>query len=104
MPSLKQWAIALAFVMGVSLQKALPQTPSAAPRVSKVGVVRSITGRTVVLKPETGNQVAVTLLDDARLLRLEPGQTDLRTAQTITIDQIQPGDRLLVRGTPAAKP
>lgn len=104
MPSLKQWAIALAFVMGVSLQKALPQTPSAAPRVSKVGVVRSIAGRTVVLKPETGNDVAVTLLDDARLLRLEPGQTDLRTAQTITIDQIQPGDRLLVRGTPAANP
>ena len=102
MPSRKQWAIALVFVMAASLQKALPQTPSAAQRVSKVGVVASVNGRTVVLKPDNGNDVTVTFSDDARLVRLEPGQTDLRTAQTITLDQIQPGDRLLVRGTPAA--
>jgi hypothetical protein len=104
MPSRKQWAIALVFVVAASLQEALPQTPSAAQRVSKVGVVTSVNGRTVVLKPDNGNDVTVTLSDDARLLRLEPGQTDLRTAQTITLDQIQPGDRLLVRGTPAATP
>lgn len=104
MPSRKHWAMALVFVMAASLQKALPQTPSAAQHVSKVGVVRSVTGRIVVLKPDNGNNVSVTLPDDARLLRLEPGQTDLRTAQAITLDQIQPGDRLLVRGTPAANP
>jgi hypothetical protein len=58
----------------------------------------------VVLKPNNGSDVTVTLSDDARLLRLEPGQTDLRTAQTITLNQVQPGDRLLVRGTPAGGP
>lgn len=100
----RQWAIALVFVMAASIQKALPQTPSAAQRVSKVGMVKSITGRTVVLTPDNGNDVTVTVSDDARLLRLEPGQTDLRSAQTITLDQIQPGDRLLVRGTPTANP
>jgi hypothetical protein len=61
MPSRKQWAIALVFVMATSLQKALPQTPPAAQRVSKVGVVRSVTGRTVVLKPDNGSDVTVTL-------------------------------------------
>jgi hypothetical protein len=100
----KQWAVALAFVIVVSLQQALPQTPPGAQRVSKVGVVKSITGRTVVLKPDSGNDVTVTLSDDARLLRLEPGQTDLKSAQTINLDQIQPGDRLLVRGVPGESP
>lgn len=104
MGSRRQSAMALGVLIAIALQEALPQTPSTAQRVSKVGVVKSISGRNVQLKPDSGNDVTVTLVDDARLLRLEPGQTDLRSAQPITLDQIQPGDRLLVRGTPGENP
>lgn len=92
-------AIPLAVVLALAAQVCWSQNQSAGQRVSKVGVVKSINGKSLVIKPDSGTDVNVTLTDDARLLRLEPGQTDLRSAQTITIDQIQPGDRLLVRGT-----
>lgn len=100
----KQLALAVAFMLSAYFQLSLAQTQPAGQRVSKTGVVRSITGRSVVLKPENGAEVNITLADDARLLRMEPGQTDLRSAQIITVDQIQPGDRLLVRGVPGATP
>ncbi len=105
MPSRRKYlAVALAFLLVVSAALSWAQSQPAGQRVSKVGVVKSITGRNVVLQPENGAEVNVALAEDARLLRLEPGQTDLRSAQTTTLDQIQPGDRLLVRGTPGNAP
>jgi hypothetical protein len=73
------------------------QQPGAAPRVSKVGAVKSINGRTVVLKLDSGPDLTVTLSEDARLLRLQPGQTDLKKAEAVTLSEVQVGDRMLVR-------
>ena len=101
MPSRRKYlAVALAFLLVVFAALSWAQSQPAGQRVSKAGVVKSITGRKVVLQPDNGTEVNITLAEDARVLRLEPGQTDLRSAQTTTLDQIQPGDRLLVRGTP----
>lgn len=79
-------------------QGAGAQQNTAAQRVSKVGAVKSINGRTVVLKLDSGPDLTVTLSEDARLLRLQPGQTDLKTAQPVTLSEVQVGDRMLVRG------
>ncbi|HSM87571.1 MAG TPA: DUF5666 domain-containing protein, partial [Candidatus Limnocylindrales bacterium] len=42
--------------------------------------------------------VAITVQENARILRVEPGQTDLKSAAPMALTDIQPGDRLLARG------
>jgi hypothetical protein len=63
-----------------------------------VGVVKSITGNTLVLKTDAGPEITVTPTDGARILRLAPGQTDLKNAAALTLSELQVGDRMLVRG------
>lgn len=63
----------------------------------KVGTVKSITGSTLVLKPDAGADINVTIADGIRILRLAPGQ-DLKSATPVTRNEIQVGDRMLVRG------
>lgn len=63
-----------------------------------VGVVKSISGNTLVLKSDTGPEITITVPDGARLLRMAPGQTDLKSAATIALADLQVGDRMLVRG------
>jgi Domain of unknown function (DUF5666) len=65
-----------------------------------LGTVKSLTGKTLVLKADTGPDVTVTLLDGTRIMRLAPGQTDLKNATPMTLPEIQVGDRMLVRGRP----
>ena len=92
--------------LGVALALAtpLPAQESAAGGVApggvakNVGVVKSISGNTLVLKSDAGPEVTITVADGARLLRLAPGQTDLKSAATITLADLQVGDRMLVRG------
>jgi hypothetical protein len=63
-----------------------------------VGVVKSISGNSLVLKSDAGAEITITVGDGARLLRLAPGQTDLKSAATIALADLQVGDRMLVRG------
>lgn len=65
-----------------------------------LGTVKAISGKTLVLKAESGPEVTITVLDGTRILRLAPGQTDLKSATPITLPEIQVGDRMLVRGRP----
>jgi hypothetical protein len=66
----------------------------------KVGTVKSLTGKALVLKPDSGPDVNVILVDGVRILRLAPGQTDLKSATPMTLPEVQVGDRMLVRGKP----
>jgi hypothetical protein len=63
-----------------------------------VGVVKSIDGKTVVLKTDAGPEMTISVADGARLVRLAPGQTDLKSATPITLPDLQVGDRILARG------
>jgi hypothetical protein len=76
-----------------------PQSAST-PRAAKaVGTVKSISGKNISLDPEGGGgDISVAVQDGARLLRIEPGQTDLKNAAPLQLDDLQPGDRILVRG------
>lgn len=93
--------------LGVALALATPllaQDNAGAPQSSavavtkNVGVVKSISGNTLVLKSDAGPEITITVADGARLLRMAPGQTDLKSAATITLADLQVGDRMLVRG------
>ncbi len=86
---------------GWAAPQAEPQQPGAAKKARVVGVVKAITGNTITLQTDTGSEVAVALQPSTRLLRMEPGQTDLKTAPTIQLSDVQVGDRMLVGGAPS---
>ena len=76
-----------------------PQSASTPGAAKAVGTVKSISGKTIRLAPEGGGgDISVAVQDGARLLRIEPGQTDLKNAAPLQLDDLQPGDRILVRG------
>ena len=70
-------------------------------RTRVVGVIKSISGNTITLTTDAGADVSVTIQPTTRLMRLAPGQTDLKTATAIQLSDVQVGDRMLVGGTPA---
>lgn len=90
---------ALALATPLLAQESAGAPQSNASGVAKnVGVVKSISGNTLVLKSDAGPEITITVADGARLLRMAPGQTDLKSAATITLADLQVGDRMLVRG------
>jgi Domain of unknown function (DUF5666) len=90
----------LLFGLARGAPPAFAQDPQAVAKA--VGTVKSISGRDISLTAETGGDVTITVQDGARLLRIEPGQTDLKTAVPLQLQDLQPGDRVLVRGKTAA--
>jgi len=99
-----------AFVLGAGLilsmtvvlldgTMALAQAPAAAPAATRqIGTVKTISGASITLTTDAGQQVVISVADAARILQLAPGSTDLKTAQTITLADIAAGDRVLVTG------
>lgn len=63
-----------------------------------MGTVESISGDSITLKAQNGATVAVTVSDTARVLRVEPGEKDLKNAVPIHLTDILVGDRILVFG------
>jgi len=81
-------------------QGAQQGTPPAAanPATRPVGTIKTTTGKTIVLTTDAGAEVTIQVQDDARLVRIAPGQKDLKDAAPIQLADLQPGDRILVRG------
>ena len=63
-----------------------------------VGTIKSISGNNIVLTTDNSGDVNVVVQDAARLVRVEPGQKDLKEAVPIALKDLLPGDRILVRG------
>ena len=53
-----------------------------------------------MLKTDAGPEITISVADSARIVRLAAGQTDLKSAPSITFAEIQVGDRMLLRGRP----
>jgi Domain of unknown function (DUF5666) len=71
------------------------QTPAAA---RPVGTIKSIYGNIITLTTDAGSDVTVQVQDATKLVRIAPGQKDLKEATPIRLADVQPGDRILVRG------
>jgi hypothetical protein len=71
------------------------QTPSIA---KPVGTIKSISGNTITLTTDAGTDVTVQVQDATKFVRIAPGQTDLKSATPIQFQDVQAGDRILVRG------
>ena len=65
-----------------------------------IGTVKSVSDKSLVLKTDAGSELPVTVTEGTRIVRLAPGQTDLKSATPMTLPEVQVGDRMLARGRP----
>ena len=87
------------------LCSALGQTPTAQTDPSTqraVGSIKAITDNGITLASDSGEEIKVTLQDSARILRVAPGEKDLKNATPVQKQDLQVGDRILVRGKAGA--
>jgi hypothetical protein len=110
-PTLARCALAIVFAMAilcvhpVARAEALPQPQQHATQNGTkqvVGAIQAISGNTISLKPDAAPEVKVIVQPSIRILRVAPGQTDLKSATAIQFSDLQIGDRILVRGMPSA--
>jgi hypothetical protein len=79
-------------------QAAAPAATQAQSAARPVGTIKSISGNTIVLTTDAGTNVTVQVQDATKFVRIAPGQRDLKDATPIQLADVQPGDRILVRG------
>jgi hypothetical protein len=91
--------ILAAMVGGLPSAAQESQPPGSGAVAKAVGKVKSLSGNVIVVTTDAGQDMNVQLNDASRLLRTEPGQKDLKTAAAAQLQDIQPGDRLLARGS-----
>jgi hypothetical protein len=71
--------------------------------VSKaVGTIKTVQSGSITVAAESGGDVAATLAPTTKILRVPPGERDLKNATALQASDLQPGDRVLVRGPLAA--
>lgn len=78
-------------------QPAQPAAQSAS-SAKPVGTIKAISGNTITLATDAGTDVTVLVQDATKLVRIAPGQKDLKDAAPLQLPDIQVGDRILVRG------
>src|SRR5260370_5267401 len=106
MPTLRKFAAGLALLIAFTVTTALPAqvqedrpaAPAQAGLLKKLGTVKSTSENTITLKSDSGPDFTAAVQDTTRIFRIPPGQTDLKNAQPIKLQDVQVGDRMLVRG------
>jgi hypothetical protein len=68
----------------------------------RIGAIKAITGNAITLTPDSGPDLAVTVQPNARILRIAPGEKDLKNATLVQLSDLQVGDRIRVRGQASA--
>jgi hypothetical protein len=79
-----------------------PQGSATTSENRAVGKVKIVSGSVILITTDAGAESSVQVTESSRLLRVEPGQKDLKSAAQIQLQDIQPGDRVLARGTLSA--
>jgi len=75
------------------------QQPVASAAAAKaVGAIKAVSASGLTLAPDSGTDVNVVVQDSTRIVRVEPGQKDLKGATPLRMQDLQVGDRILVRG------
>src|ERR1700689_394800 len=73
------------------------QTASPSAVEKQVGAIKSIVGATVSITTDSGSTARVNVQPATKIVRVAPGQTDLKTAVPVELKDLQVGDRVLVR-------
>jgi hypothetical protein len=72
--------------------------PGPGSTVRPVGTVKAINGNAITLTTDAGAEVTIQVQDTTKIVRVAPGQKDLKTAAPAQLSDVQVGDRLLVGG------
>ena len=88
-----------ALLSGAAGQDSATQAAQSGSRVRTVGTIKSISANAIILTTDSGSEVTILIQPSTRLLRMEPGQADLKQATPIQSQDLQVGDRLLAGGT-----
>src|SRR5208337_4267246 len=67
-----------------------------------VGTIKSIQADSITVAAESGGDVTANLIGSTKILRVPPGEKDLKNATALQAQDLQPGDRVLVRGQASA--
>jgi len=95
--------LALTLALQSASAQAVPAAASSdASIVKAVGVIKSVQPDSITVTAESGSgDVTAKLTATTRILRVPPGEKDLKNATTLQPQELQPGDRVLVRGQAA---
>jgi len=64
----------------------------------RIGAVKAVNGTVIILTPDSGSDLNVTVQPATRIVRIAPGEKDLKNATPIQLQDVQVGDRVLVGG------
>ena len=104
----RSWACAIfvlrVFLIGalisplIAAARAQAQQPDQQNAIQKqVGAIKSIVGNTVTITTDSGATATVNVQPATKIVRVEPGQTDLKSAVPMDFRDLQIGDRIFVR-------
>jgi hypothetical protein len=97
------FAMALASPCRAVAQRTLPASGDAS--ISKaVGTIKSLQADSITIAAESGGDVTAKLTGSTKILRVPPGEKDLKNAIGLQVQDLQPGDRVLVRGQSSSEP
>jgi len=88
----------LASLMLSTFGQAAAAQQSATAAVRVVGTVQSISSKSLTVISDSGTTSSVLVEEATKLLQIEPGKTNLSEATPFSLTDLQPGDRVLVRG------
>jgi hypothetical protein len=74
------------------------QTAQATAGARPIGTIKSISSNSITLASDAGPIFTISVQDSARLVRIEPGEKDLKNAQPVQLQDLQVGDRILATG------
>jgi hypothetical protein len=95
------WSGDLVTVEPVAAQEPAQFNQGTAKSPPALGTIKSISGNSLILTSDAGVEMNVVVRDSAKIVRIAPGQKDLKDAQPIALTDLQVGDRILVRGKAA---
>src|SRR5205807_728842 len=104
---LRRLIVLLVLIVAVVSCSCLAQTqpnqpPGTENQITKtVGTLTSIAGSNMVMKTDDGREIKAVLQDGARIVRIAPGEKDLKNAVPMTVKELQVGDRILLVIKPA---
>lgn len=92
-------ALSLGALSVAGFAQGQPNAPAQPAAARQIGTVTSIAGNTLTLKTDSGPEIKVLVQDSTRIVRVAPGQTNLKDATPIQLPDLQVGDRILCRGS-----
>jgi hypothetical protein len=75
-----------------------PQDAAPPAVTRRIGAIKAISGSVITLAPDSGPEVSVTNEPGTKIVRIAPGEKNLKNATPISLQDLQVGDRILVGG------